>query len=230
MSIENEAPIHVFIIDPHRTILWGLERLIESSNGTMEVAGSATSLVEALCRVQEVEPDVILVSAIWTESKLFDGIPALGETSCARILVLIPKRDAALQERAVVAGAHGVVDSEGAPEQILHAITKISEGEVWLNRACVTRLLHSARRSLRVADPEQRKIATLTARERQLVAAFATHPGATAKSIAELLNISAHTARNHLNAVYEKLQVANRVELYDYAHRHRLFEPAEMMH
>lgn len=230
MSIEHEAPIHVFIIDPHRTTLWGLERLIESSNGTMELAGSATRLDEALCRIQEVKPDVILVSAICTEQTLFDGIPVLVDKSCARILVLIPKCDAALQEKAVLAGAHGVVDSEGTPEQILLAIHKISEGEVWLNRACVTRLVNSARRSLQGTDPEQRKIATLTARERQLVAAFATHPGATAKGIADLLHISAHTARNHLNAVYEKLQVTNRVQLYDYAHKHRLFELSQITH
>lgn len=230
MSCEIPASIRVFVIDPHRTTLWGLEKLVESANGTMILVGSATRLHEAIHHVKEAAPSVILLSAMCTDASLFDGIPALSERSNAKVLVLTPKRDPALQERAILAGARGVVDSEGPPNQVLVAIAKIHEGEVWVNRASVSRLVECARRSVRLADPEQRKIAALTARERQLVAAFATHPGATAKRIADLLNISAHTARNHLNAVYEKLQVANRVELFDYAQRHRLFEPTEVLH
>jgi two-component system nitrate/nitrite response regulator NarL len=165
------------------------------------------------------------------DTAILERIREIGEKSRARILLLIAKRDAVLEESAVLAGARGVVDSEGPPDRVLNAIAKVHEGEVWVNRASVSRLVDCARqRSFRHADPEQRKIATLTGRERQIVATFAKHPGATAKIIAELLNISAHTARNHLNAVYEKLQVANRVELFDYAHRHRLHEPADMVH
>ena len=232
MYRETVDSIRVFIIDPCRTTLWGLQKLIESANGTMALTGSGTSSKDVLDDVKKGEPDVLLFSAMCADADPLKSIPALLQVSDAKILVLTSKLDLLLQEKAILAGARGVVDGEGPPERVLLAITRIHEGEVWVNRASVTRILSECarHRSVRVVDPEQRKIATLTGRERQLVAAFATHPGATAKTIARLLNISEHTARNHLNSVYEKLQVANRVELFDYAHRYRLFESTELIH
>jgi DNA-binding CsgD family transcriptional regulator len=66
------------------------------------------------------------------------------------------------------------------------------------------------------------KIATLTVREREIIAISATHAGATGKTIAEKLHISEHTLRNHLTSIYEKLGLANRLELFAYAHQHKL--------
>ena len=232
MRRDESAGIRVFVIDSCRTTLWGLEKLVESTNGAMILAGSATGWQEVLDDLVKAAPHVILFSAMCGDAGTLDGIPVLSQASDAKVLVLIPKFDLPLQERAILAGARGVVQSECPPERVLLAITRIHEGEIWVNRSSITRILAECarQRSVRLADPEQRKIATLTGRERQIVAAFATHPGATAKTIADLLNISEHTARNHLNSVYEKLQVANRVALFDYAQRHRLFEPSEIMH
>jgi DNA-binding CsgD family transcriptional regulator len=69
------------------------------------------------------------------------------------------------------------------------------------------------------------KISSLTEREREIVAVAATHAGANAKAIAEMLFISEHTLRNHLTSIYDKLQVANRLELFAYAHKHGLAKP-----
>ena len=232
MQPDIPDPIRVFVIDAYRTTLWGLEKLVESAESTMIRVGSATSVDAAIPLIAETAPGVILLSAIGTETKVLEALPALVAKSMAKVLVVTRRQDATLQDKAIIAGARGVVDSEGSPHLLLVAITRIHEGEVWINRESVTRILSECtrQRSVRAMDPEQRKIATLTVRERQVVAAFATHPGATAKNIARLLNISEHTARNHLNSVYEKLQLANRVALFDYAQKYRLFEPSEVMH
>lgn len=50
--------------------------------------------------------------------------------------------------------------------------------------------------------------------------------GATARTIAEQLHISEHTLRNHLTAIYDKLGVVNRLELFAYAQKHGLDKPA----
>jgi len=71
-------------------------------------------------------------------------------------------------------------------------------------------------------DPERVKISSLTEREREIVGIAATQAGANAKAIAEMLFISEHTLRNHLTSIYDKLQVANRLELFAYAHKHGL--------
>ena len=53
--------------------------------------------------------------------------------------------------------------------------------------------------------------------------------GASNKTLAARLFISEHTLRNHLSSVYHKLEVANRLELYVYALKHRLSEAQSMV-
>jgi DNA-binding NarL/FixJ family response regulator len=61
MTAKSAAPIRVFIIDDHRSILWGLERLIESGKPAMQVVGTATNCVDALKAINEAAPDLILL-------------------------------------------------------------------------------------------------------------------------------------------------------------------------
>jgi len=224
----SEEVIRVFLIDDHRSILWGLERLIESSRPGMRVVGSATACSEALKTLESASPDVILLDLDLGQENGLDAIPRLIAASKAKILVLTGVRDASLHDRAVLAGARGVVAKEARAETILAAIAKVHGGEVWLDRAATGRLLVEVSRRSASRDapsPEQRKISQLTVREREIIAIAAGNAGATAKAIAERLNISEHTLRNHLTSIYEKLGVANRLELYAYAHQQKLARP-----
>jgi DNA-binding NarL/FixJ family response regulator len=130
-----------------------------------------------------------------------------------------------VHDRAVLAGARGVIAKEARAETILSAIEKVNAGEIWVDRAATGRLLVEVSRRNAARDapnPEQGKIAQLTAREREIIGVAAGNAGATARAIAEKLNISEHTLRNHLTSIYEKLGVANRLELYVYAHQQKL--------
>ena len=97
-------------------------------------------------------------------------------------------------------------------------------GQLWLDRATTSKLLVEVSRksAAKAPSPEQQKISTLTVREREIIALTASNAGATAKAIAEKLHISEHTLRNHLTSIYEKLGVANRLELFAFAHQHKL--------
>ena len=58
---EGEKPIRVMIVDDHKSILWGLERLVESASPRMVVTGTAASCAEMLSVVVTARPDVILL-------------------------------------------------------------------------------------------------------------------------------------------------------------------------
>jgi two-component system nitrate/nitrite response regulator NarL len=77
----------------------------------------------------------------------------------------------------------------------------------------------SRQKSKTVTDPDKHKMATLTAREQDVVRVLATHPGADNRKLASSLHIGEHTLRNHLSRIYDKLGVLNRVELYVFAQR-----------
>jgi DNA-binding NarL/FixJ family response regulator len=224
MAEKNSAPIRVLLIDDHRSILWGLERLIESGRPAMQVVGTATNCADALKLIDTAAPDLILLDiGLGTENGV-DEIPNLLARSHAKILVLTGLRDESLHDKAVLAGASGVVEKEAPAETILAAIEKVHEGQLWLDRVATGRIfLEFARENAaQSVDPERVKIASLTDREREIVSIAATHAGFNAKAIAEMLYISEHTLRNHLTSIYDKLQVANRLELFAYVHKHGL--------
>jgi two-component system, NarL family, nitrate/nitrite response regulator NarL len=224
MSPQNAAPIRVFIIDDHRSILWGLERLIESGTPTMQVVGTATSCAEALNTLNAASPDVILLDIDLGDENGVDEIPKLVANARARILILTGVRDESLHDKAVLAGASGVVVKEASAETILTAIEKVHEGQLWLDRIATGRIFFefSRENATQAVDPERAKISSLTEREREIVAVASSNAGANARSIADLLSISEHTLRNHLTSIYNKLDVANRLELFAYAHKHGL--------
>ena len=219
-------PIRVLLVDDHRSVLWGLERLIESEKPRMEVVGKAISGTEALGLAGEARPDVILLDIDLGAENGLDAIPELIARSKARILVLTGLRDPAVHDNAVLAGARGVVGKEDTPEDILKAIEKVHQGELWLDRVTTGRIFIelSRKNAAEETNPDRQKISSLTARERQIVSAIANDPGASAKTISEKLHVSEHTLRNHLTSIYEKLGVANRLELYVYANKHDLRE------
>lgn len=217
-------PIRVLLVDDHRIMLWALERLIESEKPRMEAVGKATSVVEALDLAGKSRPDVILLDLNLSAENGGDAIPELIAKSKAKVLMLTGLRDPSIHDDAVLAGARGVVGKKDAPEDILKAIEKVHQGELWLDRAATGRIFVELSRKggSEETDPERQKIASLTARERQIIFTIAGDPGAIANTIAEKLFISTHTLRNHLTSIYEKLRVANRLELYVYANKHEL--------
>jgi len=224
MASQHSAPIRVFLIDDHRSILWGLERLIESGTPAMQVVGSATNHADALQLLNDAEVDVILLDIDLGKENGIDAIPKImAANASAKVLVLTGLRDKAAHDKAVLAGAKGVVEKEASAQTILTAISKVHEGQLWLDRAAAGRIfVEFSRKSAATPDPEQQKISALTDREREIVAGLANNAGATARTIAETLHISEHTLRNHLTSIYEKLDVANRLELFAYAHKHGL--------
>ena len=216
MQISDAKPINVFLVDDHRTILWGLEQLVQSAAPRMAVAGTATSCAEMFAGLAHTEPDVILLDLDLGGESGLDCLEKLGQQSAAMVLVLTGSSDPQIHQRAIVRGARGVVHKQQSADVILRAIEKVSGGEIWLDGANLGRVM-TALASGKNADPEAAKIAELTAKERQIVAAVVTEKVARNKVIAGKLHMSEHTLRNHLTNIYSKLAVEGRMELYLYA-------------
>jgi len=229
MSVSQQArtvPIRVLLVDDHKTMLWGLERLIESAQPGMLVAGVARTADEMLDLAERVACDVILLDLDLAGRSAVAELPKLALRTRAAVLVLTGESDLAIHEAAIINGARGVVSKVEPPDVILRAIERVHAGEVWVNRTMMGRVLgvlaspHGGRKR----DPESEKIATLTAREREIVVAVVRKRGAKGTAIAEALHISESTLRNHLTVIYSKLGVHNRLELFAYAGEHGLAE------
>ncbi len=140
----------------------------------------------------------------------------------APLLVSTASEDRACNRRLVRAGARGVVTHARGEDHLLTAIRRVRDGEIWLARACMSRLIDELARGDPSPPPHLASaegLEKLTEREREVVALIAR--GLHNKAIAAELRITDHTVRHHLTAIFAKLGVADRLELAVYAFRHR---------
>src|SRR5450631_794000 len=108
----DDKTIRVLLIDDHRSVLWGLERLIESERPRMQVVGKCTSFAESSSHIANLLPDVILLDLDLGAENGVEIIPRLSAITSAKILILTGSRDENLHDRAVVAGAKGILGKE----------------------------------------------------------------------------------------------------------------------
>jgi DNA-binding NarL/FixJ family response regulator len=221
MDAPGFRPIQVFVVAP-AMLCWGLERMVQTAHPRMELRGAALTLAEAQPVLAGGAVDILVLD--------LDGgygpevLAELQAGGRLRVVVLSSSPEVSLLDRMVVAGARGVVRKSDPPTALLKAVEKVNEGELWIDRGAPGRIfVEMARQSAAHAnDPERLKIATLTARERQTIAAVAGDAAAPGKVLAGRLCISEHTLRNHLSAIYGKLGLSNRLDLYAYATKHQL--------
>lgn len=220
----NTPPIRVMIVDDHPTMLWGLEKLISSVRPRMEVISTASNAEEAFTQLRSVVPDVVLLDLDLDGQNGLDLLPALLVNPATRVLILTGERQQSVLDQAVQKGARGILQKNASAQQVLKAIQKTHEGELWLDRSTVGRVFSEFRESTATekSDPDAEMRSSLTGRERKIIHMIVEGQGATNNELAERLFISPHTLRNHLTSIYSKLNLGNRLELYVYAVKHQM--------
>jgi len=215
----TQKPISIMIVDDHVVIRSGLRMLIEHDQ-RMQVVAQAGNRTEALERAESEHPDVIILDLVLGDEDGLSFLPELCQTSPeSRVLVLTGVQNADAHRRAIRRGAMGIVLKEHAADQLLKAIMKVYEGEVWIERTMMGSMIQEFNKPA-LPDPEVTKIETLTDREREVIALVGE--GLKNKQVGERLFISETTVTHHLSSVFSKLEVSDRLELIIYAFRHGL--------
>jgi DNA-binding NarL/FixJ family response regulator len=213
--------IRVGIIEDHSIVRAGL-RMMLLAHSDIEVVGEAGDRKEAFDFAKQKRPHVLLVDLQLGETSALEFLDELMAVSGARAIVVTGSSNDEEIHRSIQAGATGVVFKHEDPDVLIRAIRKVHAGEAWLSRTLMTSALTRLRtkNSPAPANPETTKIASLTAREREIVALVATGLGR--QGIAEKLCVSEGTVRNHLTSIFGKLELSNQLGLVFYAQRHGL--------
>jgi two-component system, NarL family, nitrate/nitrite response regulator NarL len=222
MSSALVQSTRILLVDDHKLVCTGVRMLLES-HPELEVVGEAYCRADALAMTTREQPDLIVLDLDLGGDMALDCIPdLLAAANGARVLVLTGMLDPDLHRRAVCLGAMGLVLKETAADVLLQAIEKVSAGEVWIQRSMMAEVLKDLVHKVRYQepDPEAAKIAKLTAREREVIALVGE--GLRNQQIADRLYISETTVRHHLNAIFTKVKVPDRLALVIYAYRHGL--------
>jgi DNA-binding NarL/FixJ family response regulator len=225
MTVREAKTIKIMIVDDHEVVRGGLRMLIENEPG-FTVAGEAGNSKEALIKIAQTEPDVILLDLDLKDESGLDLLPQLSsDHPKSQVLILTGLRDSEIHRHCVRLGARGLVLKDLAPDVLIKAIKKVYAGEIWFDRTMMSSVLSDVlnKKNAKESDPERAKIATLTERENQVLALVCE--GLRNKQIAERLFISDTTVRHHLTSIFSKLAISDRLELVIYAYRYGLAKP-----
>lgn len=202
--------IRVLVCDDHALVRSGLRRLLESESN-VDVVGEAADAEQAVARITELRPDVLLLDVVMPGRS---GIEALGDLRAAspetRVLVLSMQDDPSYVRQAFAAGAHGYLVKEAADADLVQAIQDVADGHRYVHPSLGARLaaLDAEAHERAASDP-------LSEREHEVLRLLAL--GHTNQEIAKLLYISVRTAESHRARIMQKLRLSSRAELVRYA-------------
>ena len=210
--------IHVMLVHASRVIRTAIGNLIDLQQG-FRVVAAAASVKEAIEYLTQTSPvcELILIDGSIVQP---GSIAELIAVSSAKVVMLSEcETDGSLDE-CIKEGARGVIGVDADVEHFIKALTKVHEGEYWLNRQATSRILSTLGQPPKELSPEQVKINSLTAKEKLVVQAVLQGNGQTLHNTAQDLKISENTLRNHLTSIYSKLGLVNRTELFIFAQQH----------
>lgn len=211
------AMIQVFLISDFQLLVQGLNAMLQSHPGRCDLLGSVGTLNLRTLPWTQPAPDVVLLDLDTDPAQVVPWLQHWRAPDSPKVLLLAGRDKPTLQGQAVLNGARGIVDRHCRAEQLLTAVEKVHQGQVWLDNGTTARLLSGLTGQHPAAESIPAALAHLSRREQQIVAMLLRHGGDSARMLAQRLNISESTLRNHLTSVYDKFGVNNRSGLMAHA-------------
>ncbi len=213
----------VLIADDHAVVRAGIRLLLDAQTD-IEVVGEAHTGAGVLTKVQEINPDIVLMDLGMPD---MNGLEATRQVMASqypvKVVILTMHEDEDYFFQALSAGASGYVLKEAAPEELLSAIRVVAAGGVFLYPSVAHLLLDDYVRRARSGE-EVDRLAQLTDRERSVLRLIAQ--GETYRKIGSELHISPRTVEKYRDILLEKLNLRDRAELIRYAVRKGLLDIA----
>ena len=211
--------IKVLIVDDHTLVRAGIRSLLTLVND-IEVVGEASDGKEALVKVRQLMPDIVLMDL---------AMPVMGGLEATRrlrrefpeikVLALTQYDDSEYVIPVIEAGARGFITKMSAFSELAAAIQAAHHGESYLSSTAATALVEEYQQKT-MSNGEQDPYQHLTDREREVLKLVAE--GHTSREIAEKLIVSPKTVEWYKNSLMNKLKIHSRTDLIKYAIRKRI--------
>lgn len=193
--------IRLTIADDHLLFRQGLRSLLQLHDD-IEIVGEIETVADLRGVLAATTCDILLLD-LQMERSSTDEISELSKIT--KVIVLTANESTEMGKRALRLGAKGIVQKRFAIETLINAIHAVAEGLVWMPPALQTEL------AMQQNLPSRR----LTAREDEIVRCVAS--GLRNAQVAEHLAIAESTVKTHLNKIFEKLEISDRMGLTHYA-------------
>lgn len=199
--------IRLLIADDHRLLREGLRRSLTDEG--FEIVGEAADGEEACELVDQLLPDVVLMDVTMPN---LDGVEATKRIHAAhpevRVVMLTMHADAEVVADAIRGGASGYLVKDCSTDEIADAIRLAASGETALSPQLAASMLGELRRLDKAREDEADRL--VTKREEEVLQLIAD--GCSTPEVAQQLFISQKTVKNHLAAIYQKLDARDRTQ------------------
>ena len=223
MADDTGQPLRVFAISDFPLLLAALASLLAAQTPRLALVGTAATTPLPL---DGADSDVVLLDLDGDAEPTLALVRALAARG-GKVLLLTRQQERALQDRAIMLGARGLLTRDTDEAQLLTAIEKVHQGQLWLDREATGRIFGELSRHGGMPLPDASVVPPpLSEQEKKIVAILMANSGEPAKLIAGKLHISESTLRNHLTVIYKKFGVSNRHGLLGYVLQHGLLLPA----
>jgi DNA-binding NarL/FixJ family response regulator len=212
--------VRVILADTQAIFRAGLRKVFALEDD-IRVVGQAETLAQTQSAVAKFSGDVLIFEAALTPNPVEAVANLLRQNPPLRIVVVTPGADEDLTLELFRRGAHGIVSREVEPELLIDCVRKVVAGETWLDSQGV-RWVMAAYRNQNNRPTGSRPKVQLTPKEMLIVSCVTQ--GMKNKEIALRVGTTEQVVKNYLRKVYDKLGVADRLELALYCLNHHVVD------
>jgi two-component system, NarL family, invasion response regulator UvrY len=197
--------LSILLVDDHPVVREGYRRLLERQPG-FRVCAEAGDAQEAYAAYKASKPDVVIMDIAMPGASGVEAVRHIRQwDKNARILIFSMHLSVAVTLKAFEAGASGFVTKSSGPAELIRAVSAVASGSRVLSPDVAEMVAAD-----RLANTSQ-FVDDLSPRETEILRLLAS--GMESEVIAELLNLSPKTVRNHHYAIKAKIGARNDAHL-----------------
>jgi len=220
---EGSGPfIRVILADTQAIFRAGLRKIFALEDD-IRVVGQAETLAQTLSAVKKFSADILIFESALASDPMEAVSDLLRQNAGMKLVVVTPDANQELTLDLFRRGAQGIVSREVEPELLVDCLRKVAKGEPWLDSLGMQWVME-AFRSQSTRTPSARPKVALTPKESLIVSCVTQ--GMKNKEIAVRVGTTEQVVKNYLRKVYDKLGVADRLELALYCLQNRVLDGA----
>ena len=216
--------VRVIVADTQAIFRAGLRKIFALEDD-IRVVGQAETLAQAQSAVKKFNSDVVIFEAALSPNPVETVAEMLRQNPQMRIVVVTPGPDEEMTLDLFRRGAHGVVSREVEPEMFVECLRKVAGGDTWLDSQGIHWVMDAFRNQNGRPSGSRPKV-QLTPKETLIVSCVTQ--GMKNKEIALRVGTTEQVVKNYLRKVYDKLGVADRLELALYCLNHHVVDTTKV--
>ena len=206
--------IKLLIYSCHNSHLGLSKTFSEAKNFRIEKRTSIEG--DIISDIQKAHPDIILICCHFLIGKCMDFITeVMQKINGAKIVVFNFRFGEKEEIKFAQSGVKGILAFDCPPKKFYKALQAVQNGDLWLKRKIITQLINGPNKSDQNIKNNQKNQSFLTKRELEIFSMVAA--GLKNQEISSELYIAEGTVKTHINKIYKKLDVDNRVQATLYA-------------